>query len=447
MNTERFKIFAVLLSLVIAFPPSLAWSQGKRKEAKVVVGAVSVPSSLLSQERRLRTGIVNAFHHQPGVQLASRKDVDAWRKRVMKEDQPEDRSAEELNYARELLSQGKRDYEQFRFEESIQSLREARRIFIYNLPALRSNRDLIDTHLWLGVVYAVTKKDSQAKEEFRRVVYLDSKRELDRRGYAPNILKLFTEVKREVMKASLIRVRVESSVPGAVVYLNGRSVGNAPLEMRLLPGEYFVLVEKKGLKPWYKPIRFKQRIETVRASLKPETGGQKWLQTFRVREGEDQSNPDLSLLRDLAKSVGSEIVFLGSVEKKYKFRILGQLYDVRTSQFSKVAMVDLEPNLRGYKEDAQSLVDTLMEFVRSDGYVVSPGAPNLVVPGQALTVGAADRPQPAIMNAPAEKKLWYERWWVWPLIVGAGVGLFFGVREAISSDTSGGIVLDNRGNF
>jgi hypothetical protein len=55
--------------------------------------------------------------------------------------------------------------------------------------------------------------------------------------------------------ASLIAVAIESSVPNADVFVDGKFVGNAPLpEYRLAPGTYIIEFRADGYVPWRREL-------------------------------------------------------------------------------------------------------------------------------------------------------------------------------------------------
>jgi hypothetical protein len=297
------------------------------------------------------------------------------------------------------------------------------------------------------VAYAVLKDEEKAKEEFRRVAYLDPQRELSGREFSPKMMALFSGVKQEVLSQEPVRLRIESNPSGATVYLNGRPSGPTPLELRLRPTEYFVLVEKEGMFPWYQPVNLSRRVQSLQVILKPTSEDQELMHSLRVREGVDQQAEDISIVRDLAGAVGAQIVFLGAVQKEGGYRLLGQLYDVRTSDFSRVAFSDLGNETGDLSDSAGAVAGELTKLIRSDGYVTPAVGPDLTGPLKNLTVGAADRPKQEEGAAPPPEKKWYQHWWIWPLVAGAGVGIYFGVKQVSNSSKSGAIVIDNHGNF
>jgi tetratricopeptide (TPR) repeat protein len=412
----------------------------------IAIVDVAAPEADMNRRDQVVAQAWQAFSRSTRVKTVSQLAIQKWREREARA-QETPTASEELRDARKLLAEGKKAYQALKFNVAVESLSEARREFILKLPSLRANRDLLDAHLYLGLTYVALKQISKAEEEFRRVVYLDPLRELSAKEFSPKVLEVFGKVRRDVLAEEPISVRLESRPAGALAYLNGRSIGKTPIEAKLQPGEYFVLMELKGFDPWYKPIRLKKRRESLSATLQPTGSSLNLSRDFRVREGADAESGDFGPLVDLASAVGADYVFLGTVDRKRDYRLLGQLFDARTSELSQVAVLSGSPEFESMPASTPDMVDTLLGFIRPDGKLISAegNAADLNYRSEDLTVGGADRP-PQDTVAPVPPKKWYQRWWIYPLIAGSGVGIYFGAKK-IGNTGGSKIVIDNRGNF
>lgn len=439
------ELTALFLATILALPaPLLAQSRGK---PSVVVGGIALRDADEPYRKSIQSALFQAFEEDRRISLASRKQILDWWKRERRA--TDDLSpSDQLKEARELLVDGKKAYQHLDLKRASKYLQEARREFIMNLHHLRSNRDLLDAHLYLGVTYLALKEKKKGMGELRRVAYLDPKRELSARDFPPSVLEAFATVKQEVHAAAPVHVRVTSVPARAEVYLNGRLIGKTPMETRLASGEYFVLMEKKGTTPWYKPISISRSSREVRAVLEADREVKRWGTLFRVREGGDQRSGDVKKLEEMAGSVGADYVFLGRVERLRDYRILGQLYDSRTSDFSKVAVVAASTEMESVSSVFPDLVETLLSFIGPDGRLIG-GKPqaDLDMPPGGLTVGQANRPKKPATYATAPKpKAWYQKWWIYPLIAGAGVGIYFGAKQ-LGGTGGSSIDINNAGNY
>lgn len=438
-------VFWIILTISFPAPIFAREASPTAGPYKMAVIAVDVPKELLDRRGLLRDILARTFEKDARVRLIPLDEIAQWKDKdpLYKKQKS---SPEELKDARDLLTKGKEGYQTLRFKQAVDALEQAREQFILYLPFLRSNRDLIQAHLFLGMSYLALKKEKKADQEFERVVYLDPKRELSGRDYSPTVRKAFSRVKQNILQQDSVRVRIESLPSGAFAYLNGRALGKTPLRLKLQPGEYFVLVEKKGMKDWYQPIRLEKRVNTVRAMLKPDVDDLRWATLFRVREGKDRQSRDLKEVLDIAQGIDAKYVVLATLTQPKQYRLLGQLFSVQDQMLSQAAVITLGDSLKAFPSAAQDMAQTLLGFIQTDGRLTSAPSLKPELPSQALTVGGQDRPKPSIFMSPPPKKKWYENWWIYPLLVGAGVGIFFGVRE-IGGSGGSKVVIDNSGNF
>ena len=113
-----------------------------------------------------------------------------------------------------------------------------------------------------GAVYV-----GEGRQRFRAVRegYLPAERTMTlRRGQNTN---LRLEMEREPEEGTL---RVEASVPGAVVYVDDRRIGEAPVERTFLAGEHEVVVEADGWRDFERTVtlRHEERIDVL-AEMEP----------------------------------------------------------------------------------------------------------------------------------------------------------------------------------
>ncbi|HLG18194.1 MAG TPA: PEGA domain-containing protein [Bdellovibrionota bacterium] len=444
------KIIALFLAGLVFMPQG--WAQETKPTMRLSQEAVSLavvdlslPESEGVRRKLLRSAVSDAFSRDRRVRLVPADEISRWVQRNRKDEAPLS-PTEELKEGRALLSKGKAAYGTLRVSSAQKYLEGARREFILHLPALRSNRDLIDAHLYLGMTYVALKQPEKAQGEFRRVVYLDPTRELSSREYSPAVIETFAKVRRDVLAEQVSQVQIDSQPSGARIYLNGRFIGTTPYKTKLQQGEYFLLVENEGMQSWYQPLKFQKRLENVQVKLEPAKTEAALGELFRVREGAAQQSDEVGKIRDLASAVHADLVFLGTLNKSKNYRFLGQLFDTRTAEFSQVAVVAMGEDLSEFPGASDDMVATLLGFLRPDGYLMSSTFGQPSVPDASLTVGGADRPKQEVAASPVPEKKWYERWWIWPLLVVAGAGVYLGATQIGSSEGSK-IVIDNRGNF
>ncbi len=441
----RFRSFLSLFLALQLIGPTF----GQEKKAGVSrtfpIAVVDTYASREDWENRsvVTQGLNSAFARDPRVRLATPSELNQAKGHFSKKNAE---AADDLKQARDLLGKGKGAYQKLKFGEAIVALEQARKLFIYNLSELRSNRDLIDAHLFLGMAYVAVGKNSAAQGEFEKVVLLDPRRELSSKDYSPKIIESFSKARQNVMKNDPVKIRVESNPEGGAVYLNGRPVGKVPLSLTLQPAEYFFLVEKDGFRPWYKPVKVERAFQVVRADMKAKGSDVEWAHLFRVHEGADQEDQDVHQLKEFATAAKVDFLVLATITQARGYRVLTQLYDARTSDFSTVAVSAVKGGIENFPEDSGDTVDTLLGFIGPNGYLSPKEGANLTPQSSILPV--AEPIAPANQMATSEKppKAWYEHWWIYPLIVGAGAAIYLGATQ-LGGSSGSKISVDNSGNF
>ena len=138
------------------------------------------------------------------------------------------------------------------------------------------------------------------------------------------------------------------------------------------------------------------------------------------------------------------MVLLSNLEKMDNdWRLLGQLYDVRTHEFSQTAMVNVGP-LDEFEPAAYDLAEALAAMIRYDGYLSNSGQQaNLM--GVDPSKLAPDQPQ-AVQEHEAPKAEIYKQWWFWAGVGALAVGAYFGISQ-MGGTSGSAITIDNNGNF
>lgn len=438
-----------------AVPADASQISEKTVRPYLIVDGLRVPDNETINLPAYRAYLIRAFQEEPQFQMVDYNQILQWKSKYSFNEQNVHNTY--LVKARDALAKGKKDYEQLEYDQALQELTVAKKEFIVNLSHLRSNRDLLDAHLYLGMTYIAlsleSKNDKQkklAESEFEKVVMLDPQRELSLRNYSPDVIQIYDKVKKKMIANNRITVTIDANVPQAKVYLNGKLLGPTPIKTRLIPGDYYFLAERKGMRSWSQLMKLKDPVEHVTANMQPTRENADWNGMFQIREGAEQQTADMGEVVNMSRSIGGEIVFLTNLEEiDHQTRLLGQLYDIRTQEYSQVAISEVgkspedhsKPN-RDIEPAAYDLAKALASMIRPDGYLINSGQtlmgvdPSRVVPQKAPEVQEHQAP---------EAKL-YENWWFWAGVVALGVGGYFAVNHYIGSSGSD-ITVDNKGNF
>jgi len=353
---------------------------------------------------------------------------------------------EKLAQARNLLVEGKAkafSAEKRSLENAERLLDHARQLFLSHLSSLKSNRDLLSAQLYLGAVRIGLKKYDEAQQAFEQVVYLNPDQEISASEFTPQVMTAFAKAKQSISELDSSRVTIESQPPGASVFLNAKLLGKSPLSVNLKRGEYFFLMERAGHEAWYKPVTLERGVEFVSAQLKPSVALRSWQEAFGVREPGTQADDEL-LLR-VANGARADLVFLATLEDRGGPRLLSQWFDVRSGQFSKVGMADLGGQLEGIPPACADSIETLGAELDAQGRVRN--NPNLNYQEEDLRI--AEKEKAAVSpstQTPSAGSAWYTKWWIYPLVIAVGVGIYFGAQE-LGSKGGAKIKINNEGNL
>ncbi|HUS63545.1 MAG TPA: PEGA domain-containing protein [Kofleriaceae bacterium] len=153
-----------------------------------------------------------------------------------------------LRRARERLSGAKDAFAGFEYERALTELDGVDEVLLDIEPSTPVIEVLIERYLLAGVIQEGRKRPKEARESFRVVHHLDPGREkLDAGEYRPQVVRLYAEAVRGGASGSL---RVSSAPAGARVWIDGRLVGESPVDaVDIGPGGHWVVATAGGHEP------------------------------------------------------------------------------------------------------------------------------------------------------------------------------------------------------
>ncbi|MFB0507924.1 MAG: tetratricopeptide repeat protein, partial [Thermodesulfobacteriota bacterium] len=166
----------------------------------------------------------------------------------------------------DLFSQGMKAYENGDFQISIDKLSKA-------VPLLKGDRQRIDAFKTMAFAYMAFLKKEEARQQFCNILKMDPTFELDPIMTPPKILVVLQEAKEKCLPFGGIEVQAIAGdrkiISGAKVYLNGKLIGETPLQKKdILPGEYELKVHKDGFRPFEAKISIEEKVvREVKSSL------------------------------------------------------------------------------------------------------------------------------------------------------------------------------------
>jgi hypothetical protein len=167
-------------------------------------------------------------------------------------------------------------------EQSLHLLDEALTELRRHPPGSRrwalSRRAELMRGLFLSFIGGRSRLES-ADESFRRVLRLDNKYQMDPLLFPPNVIAHFNNLRKEIFKARKVPLSVDSSPPGADVYLDGFLVGKTPFRGEFPPGKYQLIATKGDVSSFTRERELKAKqsaVETIdlafEGSFRPSRG-------------------------------------------------------------------------------------------------------------------------------------------------------------------------------
>ena len=151
-----------------------------------------------------------------------------------------------LSEGRALLEEGRVLYQNAEPDQAIPLLQMATQELEAGISATGTTDLLIEAWLVLGLAQTGMGEMGAANAAFREVVVMDPSRQLDPISYPPDVVEAYSAVRAEVMGEGTGKLAL-STTPGAEVFVDGRSVGVAPITVEDLPvGRHRIFVTAEG---------------------------------------------------------------------------------------------------------------------------------------------------------------------------------------------------------
>ena len=276
-----------------------------------------------------------------------------------------------IGTAEQKLKQGQEHYLKLKIKDSISTLQEAKILFRQNLKIQSAFEGLRSTQFYLAMAFQANKQDERAKDELRQIYLIDPQRatrKLSEKLYPPSIRSLYEGVKKEYASKPTGDLEVISFPPGALAYVDGKSIGTTPAMIRGIPvGEHFihvVLENKLDIAASKFVISGDNRFEPdINVNIP-----QNIYQFFQTVDPVTELDPHRAAFLDsMGVSLGAEVfVFLSPGNQEVK----GQLYDQRSQALSS-PVSEKSPEL---------LAKKLLRSIGDNGYVVAAPKPTAAVP-------------------------------------------------------------------
>ncbi|MDO8526522.1 MAG: PEGA domain-containing protein [Deltaproteobacteria bacterium] len=235
----------------------------------------------------------------------------------------------ELEKAKDLLKRAREHYFTFAYGEAEAELGRIGEIFKGNAQYLDEEGGvLLDSLVTLAMVHAAGRKKGEALEDFKKVLTLHPLYQLDPKGFAPSIQKLFAEARESFDQSAGGTLEVTTDPKVAEVYLNGIYQGVAPLFLTPLPpGEYRITLKANNYETVHKTvllvagnnIKVSGRLRWENADKSKSKTNLESVQSSRHQIEEGTRTADLLKVdKVLLVNVDNATIVLRLVDRKYR---------------------------------------------------------------------------------------------------------------------------------
>jgi hypothetical protein len=153
-----------------------------------------------------------------------------------------------LGRARNHLAAAREAYASFELDRALGELEKIDDLLLDREPSQPVVDVLVQAHLLAGQVHESRDQPDEAVASFRLVRHLDpSRTSLDPGEYRPRVVTLYKKARPGRANSTLA---IEVTAAGAQVWIDGRSMGRAPVEASgLAPGRHWVVASSLGRSP------------------------------------------------------------------------------------------------------------------------------------------------------------------------------------------------------
>ena len=175
-----------------------------------------------------------------------------------------------LAQGRRLFEDGRTQFEQANTDDAIRLLTDAVAALNAAVPAANQTRDLWEAQVYLGTALRGAERAADAEAVFKNAIALSPPRNPSIAKFPPDVLAYYDTLRKK-MWVDAGMLRVEASLPGARVYLNGEDRGAAPVTLSgVFPGiNHLVARTPSGETAWKQVTLSPKQVVDVTLTLAP----------------------------------------------------------------------------------------------------------------------------------------------------------------------------------
>lgn len=180
----------------------------------------------------------------------------------------------ELSAGRASFTDGKKAYENLDLDGAATAFQDATTHLVKGLPAMEDPTPLVRAFVFLGATDFLAGKRDAAQQAFTRALLVDPDFKPNTAIFSPPIVQAYEGAKWEISAQPKGTLSVVSHPAHALVWIDGRFHGVAPVTLEKLPiGPHFVVTRMRGYLPRVSEAEVTAADPvTVKADLAPGSG-------------------------------------------------------------------------------------------------------------------------------------------------------------------------------
>lgn len=348
-----------------------------------------------------------------------------------------------MKNAKKDFEEGKQLYADLGVEEAIDKFKSALKTLENNIDKISDMSFISEVVFYLGASYKLLDEDEQAESYFTSYISMNPDSTPDNPAFSDEVMSAFKDAKGSRKGSGKGSVKVQSSVEGAIVFIDGKVVGMTPATLRgVKAGKHYYRIHKNGFRDVGGSISVREgKTASLNETLTKNSSASDVKELESAMKSDFGSVTMVRKATDLAQDAGADNVFLvkASLGSDERLKYQGYMIDCNKKEFKKSeAVFDLPERGNAGSSAAlqqfnKALVDDPYEYKAISDLLME----------EVDLLGLSDKPADDQQNK--EKKPVYKEWWLWTVVgvvvlAGAGVGTYFAITSSKSG--SSGATLD-----
>ena len=142
-----------------------------------------------------------------------------------------------------LLTEAENNYQNGKFKEAIEIYEQIIVELNKRKELVKTKQKLFSTMVSLALTYFTIQETEKSKTQLVKLININPNQEIDEEIYPPRFVQIF----KDVQKANLGELKINSTPSGAAVSIDNKSIGTTPVnKKKFSKGEYVISMAKKG---------------------------------------------------------------------------------------------------------------------------------------------------------------------------------------------------------